>query len=107
MLPEDPAGAAHAARDTLGAAVGVAERLPGRVGDALVNAAQDAFVQGMRVSTAIATFVAIGVAILAVTMLRHVRSGADREADAELEAGAPQRELPSEVAVSATVGAEC
>ena len=102
-----PAGAAHAARDTLGAAVGVAERLPGRVGDALVNAAQDAFVQGMRVSTAIATFVAIGVAILAVTMLRHVRSGADREADAELEAAAPQRELPSEVAVSATVGAEC
>jgi MFS transporter, DHA2 family, multidrug resistance protein len=100
-----PAGAAHAARDTLGAAVGVAERLPGRLGDGLVNAAQDAFVQGMRVSTALATVVAIGVAIVAVTMLRHVRSGVDREADAELAEATDERSAP--VVVAEAVGAEC
>jgi DHA2 family multidrug resistance protein-like MFS transporter len=81
-----PAEAAATARDTLGAAVGVAGSLPGRVGDQLVAGARDAFVQGMRVSTAIATVVAIGVAALAVTMLRHVGSGSDREAEAERSA---------------------
>jgi MFS transporter, DHA2 family, multidrug resistance protein len=75
-----PAGVAAIARDTLGAAVGVAERLPGQLGTALVQSARDAFIQGMRVSEAIATLVAIGIAALAVVTLRHVRSGADREA---------------------------
>ena len=59
LLPAGvPAGVADAARDTLGGAVGVAERLPGPLGNRLVDAARDAFVQGMRVSTAIATVVA-------------------------------------------------
>jgi MFS transporter, DHA2 family, multidrug resistance protein len=49
-----PAAAAAAARDTLGAAVGVADRLPGPFGVELVEAARRAFVQGMRLSTAIA-----------------------------------------------------
>jgi MFS transporter, DHA2 family, multidrug resistance protein len=74
-----PAEAATVARDTLGAAVGVAERLPGRLGDALVESARAAFVQGMRVSSAIATVVAIAVAALAVVLLRDVRSGSERE----------------------------
>jgi hypothetical protein len=51
-----------------------------------VEAAQDAFIQGMRVSSAIATIVAVAVAVLAVSMLRHVRSGADRPTD-EARAG--------------------
>jgi DHA2 family multidrug resistance protein-like MFS transporter len=74
-----PAGVAAIARDTLGAAVVVAERLPGQLGTALVESARTAFIQGMRVSSAIATVVAIGIAALAVVTLRHVGSGADRE----------------------------
>jgi DHA2 family multidrug resistance protein-like MFS transporter len=87
LLPAGvPSEAAAVARDTLGAAVGVAERLPGQIGSTLAESARDAFIQGMRVSTAIAAIVAIGVAALAVAMLRHVRSGAEREAAAGQEA---------------------
>ena len=39
----------------------------------------------MRVSSAIATVVAIGIAALAVVTLRHVGSGADREAALEAD----------------------
>jgi len=39
-------------------------------------------------------------------MLRHVRSGADREADAEREAAA-ERDIPSGVVVAEAVPAEC
>jgi len=107
LLPTGvPAEAAGAARDTLGGAVGAADGLPGELGSSLVEAAQDAFIQGMRVSSAIATVVAIGVAVLAVSMLRHVRSGADREADAEREAAA-ERDIPSDVVVAEAVPAEC
>jgi len=107
LLPTGvPAEAAAAARDTLGGAVGAADGLPGQLGSSVVEAAQDAFIQGMRVSSAIATVVAIGVAVLAVSMLRHVRSGADREADAEREAAA-ERDIPSDVVVAEAVPAEC
>ena len=65
----------------------------------------------MRVSSAIATVVAIGVAALAVSMLRHVGSGADREADAEREAAAerdiPSDILPDDVLAAEAVPAEC
>jgi len=89
LLPAGlPTEAAAAARDTLGGAVGVAQELPGQLGAALVQSAQDAFIQGMRVSSVIATIVAIGVAALAVTMLRHVRSGSERESATEAEAAA-------------------
>jgi len=50
--------------------------------------------------------VAIGVAVLAVSMLRHVRSGADREADAERGAAA-ERDISSDVVVAEAVPAEC
>ena len=82
-LPRDvPVEAAASARDTLGAAMGAAEQLPDGMGEALVAVARDAFIQGMRVSSAIATAVAIGVALLAVVMLRNVPSGSEREAAA-------------------------
>ncbi|HEY8597733.1 MAG TPA: MFS transporter [Thermomicrobiales bacterium] len=69
LTPETTA----AARDTLGAAVGVAEQLPGGTGAALLVAAREAFVQGMHLATAIAAVIAVAAAILAVTLLRHVR----------------------------------
>jgi MFS transporter, DHA2 family, multidrug resistance protein len=68
------------ARDTLGAAVAVARRLPVRLGDALVATARDAFIHGMRVTAVIAMVAALVVAAVAVTYLRHVPSGDGREA---------------------------
>ncbi len=83
-----PVDAGIAARDTLGGAVAVAQQLPGQLGAAVLDVARDAFVQGMQVATTISAVLAIGVAILAVVMLRSVGSGAEREAaaDAGIEA---------------------
>ena len=78
-----PAGATEAARDTLGAAGAEAERLPADLGAQLLDAAREAFVRGMRASTIVATVVAIAVAVVALTMLRDVRSGAETEAAAD------------------------
>jgi DHA2 family multidrug resistance protein-like MFS transporter len=89
-----PADAAVVARDTLGGAVAVAGQLPAQLGSTVVDVARDAFMQGMQAATTISAVIAVGVAILAVAMLRNVGSGADREvaADAELElAGQTER----------------
>jgi DHA2 family multidrug resistance protein-like MFS transporter len=80
-----PATAAAAARDTLGGAVAVAQELPGELGTAVIGVARDAFVQGMQVASTISAVLAVGVAILAVVMLRNVGSGEDREAAADAE----------------------
>jgi DHA2 family multidrug resistance protein-like MFS transporter len=70
-LPADvPAEAATTARDTLGAAAGVADQLPGPIGTRLIDAAQDAFVSGMHVVALIAAVVAVAVAALAWRGLR-------------------------------------
>ena len=83
-LPADvPADAAAAARDTLGGAVAAASQLPGQLGTSVLDAARDAFVYGMQVATTISAVLAVGVAILAVVMLRNIGSGSDREAAAE------------------------
>ena len=68
-----PPEAASVARDTLGGAVAVAGTLPGQVGAALLTTARDAFVVGMHLTSAIAAVVAIGIAVVAVAMLRHVQ----------------------------------
>jgi DHA2 family multidrug resistance protein-like MFS transporter len=80
-----PAEAAAVARDTLGGAVGVAGHLPGVLGTQLLQVSRDAFVNGMQVAATISAAFAIGVAILAVAMLRNVGSGAEREAAADAE----------------------
>jgi len=82
-----PADATIVARDTLGGAVAVAGQLPAQLGAAVLDVARDAFVHGMQVATTISAVIAVGVAILAVVMLRNVGSGEEREAatDAETE----------------------
>ena len=86
QLPQGvPSDAVAGARDTLGAAVEVAQELPERLGGELLASATDAFILGMRVSAAVATVVAIGIAVLSVTFLRHVR-GASQEEPAESDA---------------------
>jgi MFS transporter, DHA2 family, multidrug resistance protein len=71
QLPDGlPAQAAAAARDTLGSATAVAAQLPDQLGTALLAAARQAFVGGMQLSSAIATVVALALAILALVVLR-------------------------------------
>jgi DHA2 family multidrug resistance protein-like MFS transporter len=89
-LPDGiPAEAVAAARDTLGAAVGVAGELPGRLGATVLEVARDAFVAGMQVAAGLSAAVAVGVAIVAIIMLRDIRSGADPDA---IEEAAADRE---------------
>jgi DHA2 family multidrug resistance protein-like MFS transporter len=72
-----------AARETLSGAVTAAEGLPEPVGAALLSAANDAFVQGLQLSAAISAAIAVGTAILALLVLRHVRAAAEPEGQVE------------------------
>ena len=89
------------ARDTLGAAVGVAGQLPPGTGAALLEVARDAFVQGMQLTSAIAAVVATALAILAATLLRHLppsgradHDGSDHAPAADPDADCAPREAP-------------
>jgi DHA2 family multidrug resistance protein-like MFS transporter len=68
-----PPNAVRAAHDTLGGAVTAAEQLPEQLGSALLAAARQAFTQGMHLAFAISAAIALGVAILAAVLLRHLR----------------------------------
>lgn len=65
-----PAESAAIARDTLGGALAVAQELPQELGAAVREVAQDAFVAGMHLTSAITTVIAVAVAALAVVLLR-------------------------------------
>jgi DHA2 family multidrug resistance protein-like MFS transporter len=80
-----PSQAADIARNTLGAAVDVAGQLPDPLGSTLLNIARDAFVQGMHLTAAISTAVAIGAAIMAVILLRRVPARSELEDQPERE----------------------
>jgi len=74
-LPRDvPQEAAETARSTLGGAVAAAEQLPGPLGAQLIAAARDAFAHSFKLVTALSAVIAIGVAILALALLRNVRT---------------------------------
>ncbi|MGH2589727.1 MAG: MFS transporter [Actinomycetota bacterium] len=87
MVDGVPAGvpfrAAEAARDTLGGAVEVAGELPGPVGAALVDAARDAFVQGLHLTAAISAVGTIALAVFVALRLRRLGGGSEPEAQAE------------------------
>ncbi|WP_282089851.1 MFS transporter [Streptomyces tendae] len=78
-----PDAAPAAAHETLGGALAVADRLPGRAGDALATAAREAFTQGMRGAAVAGAVVLAGAAVLAATTLRRVRVREEAEADTE------------------------
>jgi DHA2 family multidrug resistance protein-like MFS transporter len=80
-----PLEAADAARDTLGGAVEVARHLPEQVGGALVDAAREAFVQGLHLGAVISAIGTIGLAIFVVVLLRRVRTGGEPEGQAHHE----------------------
>jgi MFS transporter, DHA2 family, multidrug resistance protein len=91
MAGEVPAGvpfdAAQTARDTLGGAIEVAGQVPGQLGTALIDAARDAFTAGLHVAATISAIGAIGIAVLVVTLLRHVRTGPEEEVHQDAEPG--------------------
>jgi DHA2 family multidrug resistance protein-like MFS transporter len=83
-VPDDvPLLAADAARDTLGGAVEVADGLPAQVGAALVEAAREAFVQGLHLAAGISVVGTIGLAVFVAIVLRRVGDGSKPEAQAE------------------------
>jgi len=69
-----PAEAAEIARGTIGGAVSVANDLPSVIGDELLGSARDAFAQAFGTTAAISAVMAIGVAMLAVMLLRRVEA---------------------------------
>ncbi|MES4907858.1 MULTISPECIES: MFS transporter [unclassified Streptomyces] len=91
-----PADALDAARETLGGAAAVADRLGGRAGDEVLGAAREAFTHGMQVAAVAGALVLVAAAAVASVALRHVRveapaaegePGADGEPGAEPTAG--------------------
>jgi DHA2 family multidrug resistance protein-like MFS transporter len=107
-LPDGvPTDAAVAARDTLGAAAGIAHQLPADVGAALLDVARQAFVAGMQVAAALSVAVAIGVAVLALVALRNVEAGGqDDDPDADAESATDRQEPAGRPALT-MAGAEC
>jgi DHA2 family multidrug resistance protein-like MFS transporter len=91
-LPAElPAEAATTAKDTLGGAVQVAATVPGPLGAAVLDVSRSAFVQAMQVAAAISAVLAVGVAIVALTTLRHVPSGGSTEATEDADAPEPKK----------------
>jgi MFS transporter, DHA2 family, multidrug resistance protein len=74
-----PPQAAEATRDTLGGAVAAASQLPDRLGAALLDAAHEAFIQGLHLSFAVSAALAVGIAILVAVLLRGVRASSQPE----------------------------
>ena len=72
-----PVEAANAARDTLGGAVEAAGTLPGTLGSDLINAARDAFTQGLHVAATISVVGSILLALLVLTLLRTAKAGGE------------------------------
>jgi DHA2 family multidrug resistance protein-like MFS transporter len=85
-VPADaPPEAAEAARDTLGGAVAAADQLPDQVGAELLEAAREAFTQGLQLTAITSATVVLGMAILAVALLRDVPTGSEPEDQADTE----------------------
>src|SRR5262249_27321655 len=58
-------------------AVAAAGRLPGQLGHVLLQAARQAFTQGLHVVFAVSAAAVVGAAVLAAVQLRHLRPGAE------------------------------
>jgi DHA2 family multidrug resistance protein-like MFS transporter len=74
-----PPEAAEAARDTLGGAVSVADQLPDPLDAQLLDTAREAFTQGLRLTSVTSAAIVLGMAILALVLLRHVSADSEPE----------------------------
>jgi DHA2 family multidrug resistance protein-like MFS transporter len=82
-----------AAADTLPAALAAARLLPEPLGDELITAARNAFTHGLQLTAVIAIPVLLGLACLAVSLLRHEHPDADTPADEEHAVGPPSTQV--------------
>ena len=88
-----PRVAADAARDTLGGAVVAAQQLPGDSGAALLDAARDAFTQGLHIAALSGALIALAVAIAVAVRLRDVeRPPEERAGDEDVSLAAAPAE---------------
>jgi MFS transporter, DHA2 family, multidrug resistance protein len=71
-----PPQAAEAARDTLGGAVAAGDRLPDPLGAELLDAAREAFTQGLQLAAGISAAVVVAAAVLAGALLRRMHAPA-------------------------------
>jgi MFS transporter, DHA2 family, multidrug resistance protein len=90
-----PSGLAPAARDTLGGAVSVADRLPDPLTAGLLDAARGAFTQGLQLSAITSAAIVVGIAVVALLLLRHAGLSTDAEGVADT---APDRSSPGPTA---------
>jgi DHA2 family multidrug resistance protein-like MFS transporter len=74
-----PAAEAEAARDSIGGAIAAAEQLPEPLAAQVLDAAREAFTQGLQVAAFASAVVAAITALLAAILLRHVRGGYEVE----------------------------
>jgi DHA2 family multidrug resistance protein-like MFS transporter len=80
-----PPQAAEAARDTLGGAVATGDQLPEPLAAELLDAARDAFTQGLHLAALSSAVIAAATAILVAVLLRHVQAGLASGREPELE----------------------
>jgi DHA2 family multidrug resistance protein-like MFS transporter len=84
-----PPQAAAAARDTLGGAVAAAGQLPDPPGAMLLDAAREAFTQGLHLAFTISAAAALGVAILAAVLLQQMRASHQPEGQSDTSQATP------------------
>jgi MFS transporter, DHA2 family, multidrug resistance protein len=80
-----PPGPAEAARDTLGGAVAVGHDLPDPLGVDLLDAARDAFTQGLRVAATVSAVIAIAAAAIAAAVLTRRRVAVSQAGEDQTE----------------------
>jgi DHA2 family multidrug resistance protein-like MFS transporter len=85
-LAEAVPGGTAPETDTLGGAVETAETLPDALGTALLEAAQEAFTQGMQVASLTGAAVAAGAAALVLALVRRMGVGSEGRQDVPDEA---------------------
>jgi len=78
-----PAGAALAARDTLGAAVAAAERLPAAQGAELLALARAAFTHALQLASALSAGIALLAALIALVLLRRLTLNTGMHSDTD------------------------
>jgi DHA2 family multidrug resistance protein-like MFS transporter len=86
-----PAAAREAARATLGGATAAAGALPDGAGAQLLAAARSAFTEALEITGAVCAVVAAATAILAVTVLRRGRPGAEPRPERPVADGRERR----------------
>lgn len=79
--PGVPAAAAQAAEETLGGALAAIGQLPAPQGEALLGVARAAFTAGLHLTAGISTAIMLGLALLAMAMLRRANFEPSPEAE--------------------------